>query len=813
MDGTHFVGRKDLINRILGGTPGAGAFYELRGITGAGKSALLEEVARLVTGVGDVVAHLRVEDYFSTLDLGSSDVGESRLDGEVQRLNLIWHGIVELMPAGNQAVDLQEFFDETQRRLGDPGQAGPAGPSGFSGEGFHDASHRAPAAPDEQIARLLRTVRTELNGMVAAQVAQGKRVFLLVDTFELVRHRRLGEWLIDLFRGLHQVVVVVAWRQGTHDQDILPGAVATLEVPGLSPEEVQSLLAGELGAPLAQQLATAVSRFTDGHALAVKLVADLTRQRQRAGEQVGMDNIRELMRQPAVGDRDPDRLLSRLVGNILALVEQQDPAVRQGFDCLWVVRRFNMKLLHHLLGISANAGPADRKLVHHLLDHSFVKQHSTPGQSEAYYVIHQFIRLQGLATLETDPQRLQALHRSAEGYYREQTGQYFFTNYNSWLTYESPEWQALVREWLYHVANLDEPGRHKARLGLAGLFMDAFWWHGSYAPFRFCEELLTDWAEVIQARADREADQLWGTTLRRLYELYPKGWRHDDADWRSIRRLLLYMRKTANLDDEQSLGDAQARRLRALSDYYLATANQHLDPHDPSVDELMRDAARRLADDNDDTNGSYMSVYIADAALARGDLPAALEAVRGELAGLAQADDGEIPTNVHRIYADVLWARGERARALDCMARAAAWAYRFQTLGVALGQLMYVDNYDQAFLREIHERTTDRLAELIAAGQPDLACDACRRIRAFFKPYWDLADGPQPQDPAALLTEEGAEAAVAAMYPPPPADADLNRYNTPYLLQAADVVDRLTRTGAFDKSPGTPISGPAAFGR
>lgn len=800
MEGADFIGRKALITRILGGKPGSGALYELRGITGAGKSALLMEVQRQVTAVGDIVMRIPVEGYFSTLDLAPSSTGEIDLDGELQRFGTIALAVVESL-SQNQDTDIRDAMAEIRRRLGGSVAGGAvSGRGGYGGEGFHQH-----AALDERIKHLIRLAQDAVNRLVEARTAEHKRVFLLVDTFEVVRRRPLGLWLIDLFRGLRQVVVVVAQQQVTRDQDSLPGATATLEVTGLTPDEVLSVLTGELGSPLGEQLATAVSGFTDGHALAVGLVADLAKERLRTGEQADADDLLELIRQLSAGGPDPDTRLSKLVGNILASVEEQDAPVRKGLDCLWAVRRFDVDLLQRLLSIDATPQTANPELVRRLLDYSFVEKRNTPGQADqVYYVIHQFIRQQGLNNLKSDPERLQALHRSAEAYYQTKTRGHF-TDYNSWFIYESSAWQILVREWLYHVANLNEAGQHSARLGLAGLFMDAFWWYGSYAPFPFCEELLADWNEMTSVRPNKELDLLWGTTLRRIYELYPKGWRKDSADWRTIRQLLLRLRSLAGLDNEQDLDDARVRRLRAQVDYYLSHANRRIDPHDPTVDELLQDAKKQLTANGDRFANPWMSVHRANAALARDEPQAALEAVSDAVACVRTTEDWELAANVHRVYADAAWARGARQLALDCLARATLNAYRFQVKKGSSRGAAHISRYGQMFLSEMHERMAERMAVLVDTGELDAARDACLRIRAFFGPYWNLAPDSSQQDPLVLLAERGAQAAVGGILPPPPADSDLNRFDTPYLLLAADVVDQMQRSGALDAMPGTPL--------
>lgn len=808
MDRADFIGREALISRILDGDSGRGAFYELRGIAGAGKSALLLEVQRQAAATGDTVVHIQVEEYCSTLDRAAANTAEIDPHSELQRFHNIALAVVEpLLP--RQGTDPPGSVIKLRRA--DGSASGPASVGGgYGGTGF-----RASTSPNEENKKIeeiedrVRLAQDAINSLVQNHVEDRRRVFLLVDTFEAVGVRGLRDLLVALFRGLRQVVIVVAQQQVTRDQDFLSGTTATLEITGLTPDEVRRVLISELGPQLGEQLAAAVSRFTDGHALAVGLVADLVKERLRAGEQTDAASLLGLIGQLTAGSSEPGLRLSRLVDKILASVGDRNTPIRKGLDCLWAVRRFDIELLQRLLEADAATEVSDPELVRRLLDYSFVQKRSTPGQpGQVYYVIHQFIRRQGLSDLQTDVQRLQALHHSANDYYEEKT-QDHFTEYINWLSYENVAWQFLVREWLYHMANLNDVEQQRARLRLAELFMDAFWWYGSYAPFPFCEELLADWSEMVRLRSNPGLDLIWSSHLREIYNRYPKGWRKEVGDWQTIRQLLLHLRTLAGLDNERNLSDPRVRRLHAQVNYYLAIANQHLNPHDPTIDELLHDAKRHLAADGDQVNDPWMSIHLANAALARGEAQAAVEAVGDVVPLLPESGDWELAANVHRVYADAAWARGDRQLAVDCLARAALSAYRLQTLQGS-GEVPYVDEYCQMFLREMHERTVDRMTELIAAGQADIVRNACVRIRAFFDPYWNIVTEGDPQDPFMLLDEHGVQAVVAALFPPPPADTDLDRFDTAYIQLATDVIDRMKRRGAFDDPPGTPLPRPSS---
>ena len=120
------------------------------------------------------------------------------------------------------------------------------------------------------------------------------------------------------------------------------------------------------------------------------------------------------------------------------------------------------------------------------------------------------------------------------------------------------------------------------------LFVDAWWWWGSYVPYPFCEELLADWAEMADMSQDK-TDRDWGNWLRDLYLLYPKGWRRKASpdDWRSLRQRLIVFLGRKELRDERK---ERIRHVRGLLYIYLAEADRFLDPLDQRVEESLKNS-------------------------------------------------------------------------------------------------------------------------------------------------------------------------------------------------------------------------------
>ena len=349
---------------------------------------------------------------------------------------------------------------------------------------------------------------------------------------------------------------------------------------------------------------------------------------RRRGETGTVDTLlMDLSAQPPRDDV-PDTPLGRLVGRFIQSTKEQDPAIGKGLDCLWVVRRFDFPLLKSMLAAGEETGGGNR-LAEHLVSYSFVEQRTPPGKpTERYYAVHDHVREVCLRMLRArDRKRLQALHRAAEEYYGDRTGN-FLAGYEGWFRYEDPNWQALVREWLYHVSQLDRDGGANGRRGLVKLFLDAFLWWGFYIPFAFCEELLADWAEMAAARRDPDTtNRDCGNCSREVYLRYPKGWRAQATrdDWRVIK-----MRLNRVLDDPEvaqaGQGNRHMRHAQAVLHLFLGVAERSLNPHDPAVAWHFQKARDLYAADDAQWNVAWVWFWEADAALRRGDAAAAVAA-------------------------------------------------------------------------------------------------------------------------------------------------------------------------------------------
>jgi hypothetical protein len=770
----ELVTRPELLERIVGeGADGAGALWDVRGIVGAGKTVLLREVERRA-GEDDVVMWVEARDL-------------TVFDQE--------HAVP------GAAVSPEDELRRISRVLSS------------ASKGLWNSPRDADAEP-AGVAEQTEQFQSAAGRLIRELSEAGGRVYVLIDNFEHVSHGPLEEWLLELVAGLRGAVVVVARRVDGPGEPALAGA-APLDVGGLTAEQVRDYLVRRLGSQGAE-IAAKVYGFTGGHALAVGLTVDLVVAQQRRGQSVG-----DLILQLATGHDDPRDLQNRLLKRLL---ESADPVLREGLDCLWAVRRFDSSLLKRLLEECGVAG--GHRLAEQLVAYSFVEKRIPPGRpNDEYHVVHDHVRQQ--ARKQSDSGRLSQLAGVGQLYYQEQMTD-FLNDYEGWFRYEDPAWQAMVREWLYLVAQLNGDGeREDARVGMAELFLDAFWWFGNYVHFPFCGELLADWTEIAVARkgpADKEdIAEVWGGWLRELYLRYPKGWRRQASpeDWLAVRtRLNDFLNRRPELNAKRAERHKKdegtkrsVRRVRALMNVYLADAERYLDPGSARPEKLLLEAHQSFTQDEDDWDAAWMYFQRADAALGRGDLGAAVAIAEDGWRALAEGDDDpELAANFHRIHADAAWERGDRGLALDLYARAALLAYRFQVNSVN-PKLSPLDEYTQAFLTEMHERAAERLAALHAAGDRQVIIDACARIREFFHPYWrdlDAAGMAGLDGLAGLLDQRQTDEAVRRLFPPPPVSADLHGLETAYSKTATQVLDEMV--DELTKLPGTPLR-PAGSGQ
>ena len=92
-----------------------------------------------------------------------------------------------------------------------------------------------------------------------------------------------------------------------------------------------------------------------------------------------------------------------------------------------------------------------------------------------------------------------------------------------WARFESPEFQGLLREWLFHaVRSQGESLSEQTGVRITQVFLEAFWWWGFYLRSPVCEQLLREF-DIISADKS-EADRQWLGDLSTFYRNFRWGY-------------------------------------------------------------------------------------------------------------------------------------------------------------------------------------------------------------------------------------------------------------------------------------------------
>lgn len=773
-----FVGRKDELAEILAGEPGQGGLFEILGIKGAGKTELLKALEREIVEVrDDRVARIEMD----SVRWGVPTVEDERADLEkefgvfLDVLGRILRTLPEHREIDN-AIDLINGF-RADRPVGTVTDTSLRG-------GFSRITAEAPTpepAPDADIERTARKVIDRLQMAAAAlardyAAASDQRVYLLIDAFEAIVGRTLRSWFLDLLSRLEGIVVVIASRAIKRIPLLTLPSARVFWLDGLAEPEVrQFLTAAEGVGPDVSEIVAPVMSFTEGHAQAVSLSANVIK------ESGGPEKSLRLLRRLAAIDAGPAQMIGPLVKEIIR--SAASPEVERGLDAVLVLRRFDVESLAGVLGLDEDVASP---LVQRLAEYSFVQPHANPDADGVFYTVHRFVREVGGQLLQQErPTGYHDLQLRAMEYYQSRVVD-LPEEYEDWYHYEDEQWQTSLQEWLYHVSRLGREYRRQSRLIVARIFFDTFWWWGNYVSFPFCEQVLNQWSELAEVFGVPD-DEAWGRQLRQVYESYPKGWRRDQDPhkWRDLHASLRWLLREGRLTGPTP-DNPEERHVRGLIDIYLAEATRFLDPTDPHVDKTLADALAQFTANDDKWNLAWLAFQRADAALARGDHERAVEFVAEVTPSVATMDDRELDANLHRICADARWLRPDRdvVGAMDGYAWAVMHAYHFQVKSRA-------DTYTQALIVEMHERAAARLTELVKSGDTDAVATVCARIRSFFDLYWRITFAPAPGDFTELLAAGRTADVVAQLFPAAPTVVDLDAASTDsrYLLTAGDYFD------------------------
>jgi hypothetical protein len=606
-----------------------------------------------------------------------------------------------------------------------------------------------------------------------SDVVSERTALVTVDGFDSIAGTTYGNWVISLLAQLPNTLVVVTRSPGA-PPPFAPGT--PLEKRRLEPfsrEEVAELLACCLrDRTIDPRLVDVVHEWSEGHVFSATLAARYL----LTLKELDPAALELRLRPGAL----PDELAGQRAEIALEILSAPGAGdLAAAARALSVTRRFDGDLLRSLCGDE----PAAERVIESLRGAGIVEP-----AGEGSYRVHSFLRepLEAMLT----PSTRRELHGRVAAYYydvlcqEEPELETSARAYDAWYRYEKPEWQAQLREWLYHSrgAAKDDTERERARLRFTRVFLDAFWWWGCYLPFRFCPDLIADWR---RARGD---DIDWVEDLELLLDAYPPGHRkHGEGRWTDVRAALVAVREACGLDVKaEALTEHDARHTHGLIDNFLAHSFRYATPSSEQQRERLHrqalekyDEAALLFEQGEETWELAWTLFErAELHAENGDAERAREDWRQAVILALDEEDWELTANLHRLAADLRWRDGDGAGAFDAHSRAVLHAYLFQCKTASRRP----DAYTVTFYWEQLERTFKRLTATEGAAREDAVA---RLARAF---------GAEPaavDDVARALASDDPRQLAGLVFPEGPKDDELLDVRSPFTRRVDLLADEL----------------------
>lgn len=792
-----FVGRDDLLARIRPGSGEEFRAHDLSGESGAGKTSVLRHLEDHEQAPRPILVNL--EDFNpghrgehgSQASLGAVQGSFQHFSGLLQRLvrrtcsrEVLARFQAEIADARNAEVlggrvsGIEESMDEYEGTLG----------------------------PQDLANAWRKAENIVADSFVAHWNAATTPRLLLLDNVDEIADQEIGTWMADLLPRLTQTTVVLTRTPGGPPFPLPEHAVQVFEIADLDQRDVRVYL--DDAARLARH--TRVSEFLE------RKVYEVSR-----GHPATLAAVYELLwGSDALPGTDPVTLLHDLPDSpgekAAALVERvvrHDEALERALWAAAIPRRFDAPLLNHLLA-DPPLSPADQRRVFEALGRFTLTEKLLQDGSRLR--LHSYIRsglLQRMRRIDGD--RFDALHARAAAYYGERLRAKYSDGiayrYGEAFTYENPKWQDLKREWLYHLghATSDKARRH-ALLEFTGVFLDAFWWWGSYIQFDFCDQLVTDLGHLArnwQANADdSDDDDAWPElealhqALQRILHGYPlRSVKSKGADWDDVRKAFLRLEGLCGLQrrDARRL-TRNARHVAALLQVFLAHTWRYPASERPEADQYYSRAADLFAQD-EDWSEAWIAFERADLRLDRGEVDgvsdlwrhaaALVQPYQDDSAGVEvpavggtqledepedDEPDDELVSNLHRLRADCCWETGDHARSATWYGRAVLHAYLFHLIGGP------PDDYTLQFYVDIRARALSRLFHLWRCGEQDTAVALAIEMARAFPTTPDLEPDRTPDRLRQLLAERTPVALARALFPRGPDVSELGKFDSPF---------------------------------
>jgi|GEM_PF-6173859 hypothetical protein len=723
-----FVGRREILDALLAQLEDEPGVADTFGVSGIGKSRLLEHLARegrVAVENGIFLRHSAIE-LGGALQADGERPREPRLPVALQRftgfLERARDEVIAQAASGGRATgQFKDFTKAAENAKPELTTVSVTIEQEIKNSTFGDNADVQEVSITEELfskeveERREKLVKPFVMGMKSAALVHP--LLWAIDDFECIADSRMGDWLVDLVGRIDRCLFVLA-RSPAAQQPSPTRPVQPFALKPLSRRDAQDFLEQCLPEiELAEAVPELVHKFTDGHAGTLGLVAELL---QRDPELA-----RDAERLEAHFRALPEDLDMRQTELVRAIVPESELRTLQA--CA-VVRRFDADLLAMLLHEKVAVAES---IIERLRRHTFIEGERDADTGTTTYRLHRFIG--GAIERQLTSKRRAELHGLAASFYFRWLADFdekeakSGSQYGGWYRYEDRRWQRHTREWLYHQALADAStsgatASRRSRMRFARVFLDAFWWWGCYTDFPFCRSLIEDW-EASQG------DTGWVKDLRGILNNYPTGWHKDGPDagaWHTVRRSLGKVQAACGLDGtaESLLGGTvmredreDARHTRALIDLFLAHASRYRSDGDEAArarryEEAVAyyDEALKLFEaDDDHWDHAWTLFERADLAGehgvqgAAGDWEIAKEAVR---TNRINEEDEELVANLHRMKADMDRRGGNEAACFAAISRALTHAYLFQN------RPHPPDTYTLAFYQEMRERTKTLLEDV-----------------------------------------------------------------------------------------------------
>jgi KAP-like P-loop domain-containing protein len=763
-----FVGREDVLETILDVVAKRGG-YGLRalGTWGIGKTSLVDEL-RARAEDRAVVLHIKADKY----EPSASSGGETPETLDVVRnwdsYARILTALIDCAPHTESWGTLAELVHTAQNEVTGVRGAEVLFQPKIEAAGDIEAKDEGRIASptiyaeepverlEAEIAKQRGTLRDEFKETID-EAGSTSGAVILVDEFDRLRGHLVADWLLELITAPERIVVVIATRVFEDE----PGtrALERTELQPFGDREVRLYLQHELGGEAVHEaLVDRVLRFSGGLPQAIGMAADLIEQRRRTGGKLLLEDV----------SVDPSTATTDLLSTIVTEVPEKD--VQQLLKEARFARRIDADLVHYLLcGSQYEKGSAEErkradKALAALRGYSFVEEHQGGDDSLGRFRFHEYLMRATDATLNVDEE---GLHAQLAAYYEQRLDDWEETqsaesSYMQLYKLESPEWQALTREWLYHLSRLERPDtREQAQLAFARVFLQTFWWYGCYVRYDFPEELVADW-ERLQPR-----DEDLTARLRELLESYPPGYdKLDKGNWQKVDQAMRTLHDALGLDariplDDKGLDDPRARKhlsnrrwVRALTSLFRAHSYRFRTGSGDLALPLFNDALKHLRAEEETSALAWTTFELAELKLELEDPEGAAGELRESARLLAAAveeddenQDYELLANLQRLRGDIAAAAGDWDVAVDATARAVLRAYAF------LGEPQPPDPYTIAFYAEMRERAAQRLLQLRGTDTAAHEEQFLKQVEILRRPFG---------------LEDAAGEGLESLLPPPP---------------------------------------------